>query len=173
MKRKQPPPPACSTPLPPEQPPAGVDPAALMTYQRARFQTLLPVEWLYSAEHYWLCCQTGDTCRIGFTRFAVRNLGELVEHEWEMNPGAAVKPGQIIGWVEGFKATTDLHCVAAGQFLRGNPDLVSNISLIAGDPYGRGWLYEVQGSPAPGLLDAHGYAHQLDAAIDRALGKTT
>jgi glycine cleavage system H protein len=169
MERK--PPPACPTPLPPEQPPPGIDPAAILSYQRARFQTLLPTQWLYSAEHFWLRREPGDICRIGFTRFAVRIVGELVEHEWEVKPGASVKPGQIIGWIEGFKATSDLHCLATGRFIGGNPDLRANLGLIASDPYGRGWLYQVQGSPAPGLLDVQGYTRQLDAAIDRALGK--
>jgi len=31
---------------------------------------------------------------------------------FETQPGARVEPGQIIGWVEGFKAISDLFCVA-------------------------------------------------------------
>jgi glycine cleavage system H protein len=168
--RKRPYPPACSSPLPPEQPPAGVDAAALLPYQRARFQTLLPIERLYSPQHFWVRREAGDICRVGFTRFAVRAIGELIEHDWEVKTGAAVHPGQVLGWVEGFKATTDIHCAAAGRFLGGNAELAVNLGLIAADPYGRGWLYSVHGEPAPGLLDVHGYVQQLDVAIDRASG---
>jgi glycine cleavage system H protein len=169
MKRRTPP--ACPIEPAPETPPAGVDPAHLLAYRRARFSTLLPTDRRYSPQHFWISPLEGGVCRVGFTRFATRILGELVEHEWEVKPGAAVRPGQILGWVEGFKTTTDIYGAVAGEFLGGNADLVRDVGLIAADPYSRGWLYAVQGTPAPDLLEVHAYVRQLDQAIDRALGK--
>jgi glycine cleavage system H protein len=162
--------PACPIDPVPETPPAGVDPTRLLSYRRARFQTRLPIDRLYSGDHFWISPLGGGICRVGFTRFAARALGELVEHAWEVDPRAAVRPGQILGWVEGLKAATDIHSAATGTFVGGNGALPGDIGLIAADPYGRGWLYEVQGSPAPDLLDVHAYVRQLDQAIDRALG---
>jgi glycine cleavage system H protein len=170
---KRPNPPSCPIDPAPETPPPGVDPALLLSYQRARFHTLLPTNRRYSPQHFWISPLEGGVCRVGFTRFATRILGELVEHDWEVKPGAVVRPGQILGWVEGFKTTTDIHSAVTGRFLGGNADLAHDIGLIAADPYSRGWLYAVEGAPAPDLLDVHAYVRELDQAIDRALGKVT
>ncbi len=63
--------------------------------------------------------------RVGFTKFATRMLGDFVEHAFEPKVGDPVTVGQTIGWVEGFKALTDLYCVADGTFaeLRTRADL--------------------------------------------------
>ena len=83
-----------------------------------------------------------------FTRFATRMLGDVVEHGFEAKPGDPVKVGQTVGWVEGFKALTDVYCVADGIFAGGNPDLDSDPTLVDKDPYYKGWLNLVRRSPA-------------------------
>jgi glycine cleavage system H protein len=72
-----------------------------------------------------------------------------------------------IGWVEGFKAISDLVCVASGRLAGGNPALKEQITLLNRDPYGMGWLYEVEGTPDPKCLELHAYAALLDQTIDR------
>jgi glycine cleavage system H protein len=138
-------------------------------YKRSRFATSLPGEYLYSPSHFWLAGQPDGTWRVGFTKFAVRMLGELVDHGFEVEPGAAVQPGQVIGWIEGFKAISDLYCVAEGTFAGGNPLLKARITAINQDPYGDGWLYAVHGAPDPKCVDVHGYCDLLDKTIDRML----
>ena len=49
---------------------------------------------------------------IGFTKFALRMLGDLVELNLPDTPDLPVEVGQTIGWAEGFKAVSDLYCVA-------------------------------------------------------------
>ena len=57
--------------------------------------------------------------RVGFTKFATRMLGEIVEVQWEKTDGAGVSSGEIIGSIEGFKAISDIYCVAErGHALR-------------------------------------------------------
>lgn len=106
------------------------------------------------------------------TKFATRMLGELVEHGFEVEPGDQVEVGQVIGWIEGFKAASDLFCVVEGEFQRGNPQLQEKIRLLHTDPYGRGWLYEVRGTPEPSSVDVHGYVEILDQTINQIRGKT-
>ena len=43
-------------------------------------------------------------------------LGEMVDHGFETADNSRVEPGQIVGWVEGFKAISDVYCVATGKF---------------------------------------------------------
>ena len=94
-----------------------------LLYKRARFVTRLPVDRLYSPSHFWIAEHEAGIWRVGFTRFATRMLGEMVEHEFQVEIGAPVASGQIIGWIEGFKAISDIYCIAEGKFAGGNPAL--------------------------------------------------
>ena len=140
-------------------------------YKRSRFSTRLQTDRSYTAGHHWLRREEDDLWRIGFTKFAVRMLGEAVELGFEVEPGAPVETGQPVGWIEGFKAITDLYSPLTGRFEKSNPDLDKEIKLVQTDPYGRGWLYAVRGTPGQGCLDVQGYVSVLDATIDKMLGQ--
>jgi glycine cleavage system H protein len=146
------------------------DPEKVILYRRNRFQSRLPKGRLYTASHFWLDGEEPGLWRVGFTRFATRMLGDIVEQGFETKPGGAVKVGQTIGWVEGFKALTELYSVADGTFEGGNPEVDGDPSLIDKDPYGRGWLYRVRGTPEPNSVAVEGYIGILDATIDKMLG---
>lgn len=107
---------------------------------------------------------------MGFTRFATRMLGEVVEHGFETKVDDPIRVGQTIGWVEGFKALTDLYSVADGAFAGGNPLIDADPSLIDKDPYHKGWLYLIRGTPDPNSVPVDGYIQVLDATIDKMLG---
>ena len=145
-------------------------PKETIFYKRARFKTSLPVKRLYVASHFWMEEQgvTG-IWRVGFTKFASRMLGDLVEHDFEVKPGEAIEVGQVIGWIEGFKATSDLYSCLKGKFDGGNPALRENLDLLRADPYRRGWLFEAKGNPDEDAVDVHGYAEILNLAIDKVL----
>lgn len=143
------------------------DPNQVILYKRSRFQSRLPKGRRYTASHFWLSEQEPGLWRIGFTRFATRMLGEIVEHGFEIKPDQAVAVGQTIGWVEGFKALTDLYSVADGVFAAGNPLIEQDPTLIDKDPYGNGWLYLIRGTPDPNSVPVEGYIQLLDATIDK------
>jgi len=143
------------------------DPAQVILYKRSRFQSRLPKGRLYTASHFWMLETEPGLWRVGFTRFATRMLGDLVEHGFEVKPGDPIKVGQTIGWLEGFKALTDLYGVIDGTFESTNPDLEQDATLIDKDPYNRGWLYQSRGSPDPNSVDVQGYIQVLDATIDK------
>ena len=144
------------------------DPVAqTISYKRSRFSTRLPVDRVYTPSHFWLAEVESGVWNVGFTRFATRMLGDLVEHGFNVEPGQAVTVGQTIGWVEGFKALTDLYCVADGEFVSTNPELAADSTLTDTDPYGKGWLYRVRGTPDPNGVDVHGYIQMLNLTIDK------
>jgi len=140
-------------------------------YKRSRFSTRLRADRFYTAGHYWLRKEEGNLWRVGLTKFAVRMLGEAVEMGFEVKPGDPVETGQVIGWIEGFKAITDLYSPLSGRFEGTNPDLDAEIKLAQTDPSGKGWLWAVRGAPGEGCLDVHGYVSVLDATIDKMLGQ--
>lgn len=140
-------------------------------YKRSHFVTQLPVDHLYTPSHFWLARQAGEVWRVGLTKFATRMLGEMVDCGFEPKPGNAIASGQIIGWVEGFKAISDIHCVLEGTFAGANPGLQEDIALINKDPNAAGWLYEGCGQPDGKCMDVHAYLRLLDQTIGRILEK--
>lgn len=143
-----------------------LDPTQCVPYKRARFATRLPADRLYTSSHFWIEQQAQGVWRVGFTKFATRMLGDLVEYEFSPAAGEKVEIGQTIGWMEGFKAISDLYCVVAGEFVGANPAIAQDITLTDTDPYGEGWLYSVRGTPDPNAMDVRQYIGMLDRAID-------
>ena len=152
-------------------PTSHVPPSPTSFYKRSNFVTHLPTDFLYSPSHFWLARIEGDRWRVGFTKFATRMLGEIVDVQIEKTAGAALANGEIIGSIEGFKAISDIYCVVDGTFLAANPTLKTDIELVGREPYGGGWLYEVEGRPDERCGDLASYRALLDATIDRMLAK--
>ena len=144
---------------------------AEIPYNRSRFSTRLPEHRLYTAGHSWLEREDEEVWRVGFTKFAVRMLGEIVELGFEAEPGAAVETGEVVGWLEGFKAVTDMYSPLAGRFEGFNPAVDEEAALLSRDPYRRGWLFSVRGQPGDDCLDVKGYVALLDTTIDKMLGR--
>jgi glycine cleavage system H protein len=138
-------------------------------YRRSRFTTHLPVDRRYSPAHYWLLEESAGVWRVGFTKFATRMLGDIVEFEFTAAPGAQVTVGAEIGSIEGLKALATIFSAGSGRFLGPSGSLKQDVTLVESDPYGRGWLYRLQGEPAPDAVDVHGYVALLDATIDKML----
>ena len=140
-----------------------------LRYKHARFSARFPAGFRYSLSHYWMAEDeaTPGLWRVGFTKFATRMLGELVEAQYDVKEGETVGSGQQIGYVEGFKAASDLFCVMEGAFAGGNPELEIDACIVRSSPYTDGWLYAVEGSPEATSVDAEGYIAHLDALIEK------
>jgi len=143
-------------------------------YRRATFVTHLPVDYLYTPAHCWLA-RVGPAAagrwRVGYTKFALRMLGEVVDVQWDCAPGQAVQPGDILGTIEGFKALSDIYCAGRGHFAGGNPALAESLTPVNEQPYDAGWLYEFTGEPPAEALDVQGYRDLLDTTIDHILAR--
>ncbi len=148
-------------------------------FRHAHFSARFPVGERYAPSHFWLRPAdaepgsgpadpaTDGLWRVGFTKFATRMLGELVEMNLVVTAGQSVAAGLLLGSVEGFKAVSDLFCVADGTFVKVNPALTAEACLTHAAPYGNGWLYEVEGRPQSETLDVHEYIALLQQTIDR------
>lgn len=140
-------------------------------YKRATFVTQLPVHHLYAPSHCWLSPVEPDRWRVGYTKFALRMLGELVDVQFDHPTGSPIRSGDILGSIEGFKAVSDLYAVGHGTFVGANPALKDDLDSVAREPYSAGWLYEFQGTPDERTLDLGAYQNLLDATIDRILAQ--
>src|SRR5688500_7831077 len=76
---------------------SGMDDAKSKTifFKRSHFATHLPADALFSPSHYWLRREADGIWRVGFSKFAVRMLGDLVDQAFETPEGTAVQPGTI------------------------------------------------------------------------------
>ncbi|MEM7231173.1 MAG: glycine cleavage system protein H [Planctomycetota bacterium] len=139
-------------------------------YKRNHFSTRLPQDYLYSPTHYWLA-QDGEegVWKVGLTGFATRMLGEIVEFEFEKKPGTPASAGEVLGWIEGFKAVSDIFCVAEGEFQGSNSKAAEDCEIICKSSYDEGWLYKVRGQPDERVTAVDEYIKHLDQAIDRML----
>jgi glycine cleavage system H protein len=138
-------------------------------YRRSRFTTHLPRDRRYSPAHYWLFDEGDGVWRVGFTKFATRMLGDIVEFDFTTPPGSPVAVGDEIGTIEGLKAVSSLFAAGNGVFEGASEALRQDVTLAESDPYGAGWLYRLRGAPAPDAVDVAGYVEILDATIDRML----
>src|SRR6185436_1096645 len=93
-----------------------VPPEQTVYYRRSRFTTHLPRDRRYTAAHYWLLEEFPGSWRVGFTRFATRMLGDIVEFEFSVPSGAGIATGAEIGSIEGLKAVTTIFSSGTGQF---------------------------------------------------------
>lgn len=138
-------------------------------FKHSRFSARLPAGFRYSLSHYWMAEEESGSgvWRVGFTKFATRMLGELVEARFEVERGGPVTSGQQIGYVEGFKAASDLFSVMEGEFAEGNPILEVDACIVKSSPYVDGWLYSVTGDPEASSVDVHGYVAHLEKLINK------
>jgi glycine cleavage system H protein len=122
----------------------------------------VPDELRYLESHEWTTAD-GDTVRVGVSDFAQDELGDVVFVELP-ELGDEVTAGEPFGVVESIKAVSDLYAPVSGEVVAVNEDLFDRPELVNEDPYGDGWMLEVEpadGGDAEGLLDAAAYDEQI------------
>jgi len=121
----------------------------------------VPDDRRYLESHEW--ATTGDAVRIGVSDFAQDELGDVVFVELP-EVGDEVAAGEAFGVVESIKAVSDLYAPVSGEVVAVNEALFDRPELVNEDPYGEGWMLEVNpaaGGDAQGLLDADEYDEQI------------
>lgn len=128
----------------------------------------IPADLSFTTEHEWVQRTGDDTVRVGITDYAQSALGDVVFVQLP-DVGAELASGESFGEVESTKSVSDLYAPIAAKVIAVNGDLESNPQLVNSDPYGAGWLVELQAdsesmqAALSELLDAEGYrAHAAD-----------
>lgn len=120
----------------------------------------VPDELSYTAEHEWVRAEAGAaTVRVGITDYAQQALGDVVYVSLP-EPGASVERGAAVGEIESTKSVSDLYAPVSGTVRTRNDALDEQPELINSDPYGAGWIVEIEFSDESELgelLDAAGY----------------
>lgn len=118
----------------------------------------VPGDLLYSSDHEWARREAGRI-RVGITDYAQDALGDVVFVQLP-SVGAALGGGGVLGEVESTKSVSEIYAPVAGTVVAVNESLGETPELLNQDPYGEGWICELEVSD-PGelgsLLDAEGY----------------
>jgi glycine cleavage system H protein len=121
----------------------------------------VPSELLYSSDHEWIRLD-GSTARIGITDYAQDALGDVVYVQLP-EVGAAVSAGSSFGEVESTKSVSDVYAPLSGTVVSVNDTLASSPELLNSDPYGAGWICDIE------LADPAASGSLMDAAAYTAL----
>jgi glycine cleavage system H protein len=118
-----------------------------------------PEDLKYTEEHEWLLTTEGNTVRVGITAYAQDQLGDVVFVELP-KVGAAVEAGSPLGEVESTKSVSEIFAPVSGTVTAVNTALDETPELINSDPYGQGWIVEINTedlSALDELMDAAAY----------------
>jgi glycine cleavage system H protein len=124
----------------------------------------VPDDLRYSADHEWARLAGGNV-RVGITDYAQDALGDVVYVEVP-EVGAAVAANDKISEVESTKSVSDIYAPVAGTIVAVNGDLTDSPQRLNEDPYGDGWICEIQVSgddALEALLDADAYRKLIEA----------
>jgi glycine cleavage system H protein len=118
----------------------------------------IPDRLRYSSDHEWVSVADGRA-RIGITDYAQDALGDVVFVEVP-TVGRSVSAGDSMSEVESTKSVSDIYAPVSGTIVAVNDLLGQQPDVLNKDPYGDGWICEIELSdPAEvdALLDAAGY----------------
>jgi glycine cleavage system H protein len=99
-------------------------------------------ELYYTKEHIWVKIEN-DVATIGITDYAQSQLGDAVFIELP-EVGREVESGEVIATVESIKAVSEIYSPLTGKIISINEDLANEPSLLNSDPYGDGWICDIQ-----------------------------
>ena len=118
-----------------------------------------PANLKYTKEHEWILVE-GNKAKIGITYFAQKELGDIVYLDINTH-GKKIAQNDIFGTIEAVKTVSDLYMPVTGTILSMNTVLEADPQLVNTDPYGEGWMVEIEladEGELAGLLSADDYA---------------
>ncbi|WP_330231359.1 glycine cleavage system protein GcvH [Nocardia sp. NBC_00508] len=125
--------------------------------------TQTPEDLRYTEEHEWVRRIAPTRVRVGITDYAQSQLGDVVFVQLPQT-GAEVAAGDSIAEVESTKSVSDIYAPLSAKVVAANEKLSSEPETLNTDPYGEGWLFELEVSDAASLdvtlgelLDGAGY----------------
>ncbi len=123
----------------------------------------VPEHLRYSSDHEWVAVE-GTRARIGITDYAQDALGDVV-YVQVPTLGSAVTAGSSFGEVESTKSVSDVYAPLTGTVVAVNETLSDSPETLNSDPYGAGWLCDIEfsdESQLAALLDAAAYQALID-----------
>ena len=126
----------------------------------------VPEDLKYTKDHEWIRVTDTNTKKgmVGITDFAQKELGDIVYVEIETE-GEELQVEESFGTIEAVKTVSDLFMPLSGTILKVNPALEGTPEMVNQDPYGEGWMVEVEINDladVDGLLSPEEYQNLIE-----------
>jgi len=117
-----------------------------LVFMMGEFPATFPTDRQFAKNHMWAQPVSDSTFRFGFAAYAVRLLQDVYFLDWTVDAGVELLRQQAMGAIESSKAESELYAPVAGRLICFNDTLLSDPAMINVDMYGRGWLFEIEGT---------------------------
>lgn len=136
-------------------------PVDFLTVTHDKFIFKIPTQgYLFSENDTWVRV-IGDRARVGISDFVQQNLTDITYFE-PAQVGTQVEQFDEVGSLESGKSMTDVLSPVSGRIAAVNTKLADSPELVNEDPYGNGWIAELEladfDSEKGLLLDANSYS---------------
>ncbi len=120
----------------------------------------VPQELRYTKDHEWVLPTANPVVvRMGITDYAQSALGDIVYIQLP-KVGENLTADKVCGEVESTKSVSEIYAPLSGKVVAVNDALSASPEIINSDPYGNGWIAEIEISEkslVDGLLSAADY----------------
>ena len=103
----------------------------------------VPNDLRYTKEHEWVRPTSDNRFHVGITDYAQGALGDIVYIQLP-KVGESVSQGKVCGEVESTKSVSEIYAPLTGTVVAVNSSLDSAPESLNSDPYGAGWIFEVE-----------------------------
>ena len=124
---------------------------------------IVPDDLRYSTEHEW-ARPDGRKVRVGITDYAQAALGDVVFVDLPA-VGKQIDAGSLLGEVESTKSVSELYSPVTGTVVAVNTALADAPERLNEDPYGEGWICEIElseGASIDALLEPAAYRDLIE-----------
>jgi len=119
--------------------------------------SLIPEDLHYTKEHEWVSEISANVFRMGITDYAQGALGDIVYVQLP-KVGESVSADKVCGEVESTKSVSEIFAPVSGKIVSVNESLGQAPETVNSEPYGAGWLADIEVESAPsGLLSPEQY----------------
>jgi glycine cleavage system H protein len=115
----------------------------------------IPANLKYTKTDEWFDPSTG---KAGLTDYAQSQLSDIVFVEIVVAVGTMLQAGKPIASVESVKAAAESYAPFSAKVVAINEGLQDDPEVLNNDPYGKGWMIQVENGNASGLMDPAAYA---------------
>ncbi|MBU2611708.1 MAG: glycine cleavage system protein H [Chloroflexi bacterium] len=114
----------------------------------------VPTNLKYTKTDEWFDPASG---KMGLSDYAQSQLSDIVFVEIVVAAGETVEQGKPVTSVESVKAAAESYAAVSGKVIAVNESLAETPEILNSDPYGAGWMVQIEGGDASTLMDAAAY----------------
>lgn len=103
----------------------------------------VPENVKYTKEHEWISESGSNRFKVGITDYAQSALGDIVYIQLP-KMGQTLQQGSVCGEVESTKSVSEIYAPLSGTVVTLNSALDAAPETMNKDPYGEGWIFEVE-----------------------------